>query len=64
MEEDRSNTYVFGVNPPEPKVPRNIFTQFNFANIDEIEIARQMTLIAFQMFAQIVVSCFISKDQK
>ena len=47
---------MFGVNPPEPKVPRQIFsTGLNITQVEEIEVARQLTLIEFNIFAQINV---------
>lgn len=56
---DDERSYVFGVNPPEPKVPRIIFSPaLTLAHIDEVEIARQLCLIDFDIFSQIVVkSC-------
>jgi hypothetical protein len=67
---DEDKSYVFGVNPPEPKVPRNIFSPcLNLTHIDEIEIARQLTLIEFNIFCQIVPTELLNKawndpDQK
>jgi len=50
-------SYVFGVNPPEPRVPRNIFSPtLSFNQLDEIEIARQLTLTEFNIFSQVVPS--------
>jgi hypothetical protein len=54
IEEERS--FVYGVHPPEPKVPKNIFsTSLTLAGIDEVEVARQLTLIDFGIFSQIMV---------
>ncbi|EAL60855.1 Ras guanine nucleotide exchange factor [Dictyostelium discoideum AX4] len=40
--------------PPEPKVPKNIFSpQLTLAHIDELEIARQMTLVESKLFGAI-----------
>jgi hypothetical protein len=44
------------VNPPEPKVPKQIFsTGLNLNQVEEIEVARQLTLIEFNIFNQINV---------
>ncbi|EFA78501.1 Ras guanine nucleotide exchange factor [Heterostelium album PN500] len=41
-------------DPPEPKVPKNIFSStLTFDDIDEEEIARQLCLIDFQMYESI-----------
>ncbi|EGC38782.1 hypothetical protein DICPUDRAFT_96796 [Dictyostelium purpureum] len=40
--------------PPEPKVPKNIFSpQLTLLHIDELEIARQMTLVESKLFGNI-----------
>lgn len=59
IEEDKG---YFGVNPPESKVDRKIFSPgINvLAHVDEIEIARQLTLIEFNIFSQIVVLLSLS----
>jgi len=50
----RSNELVYSTNPPEPKVPKNIFSpQLALSHIDELEIARQMTLIEYRLFRNI-----------
>ncbi|KAJ3450658.1 ras guanine nucleotide exchange factor i-related [Anaeramoeba flamelloides] len=54
--------------PPEPKVPKNIFSKnLKLFDIDEIEIARQITLIDFEIFSQIkpaeLLNCAWSKDK-
>eukprot|EP01114_Cavostelium_apophysatum_P000982 TRINITY_DN10849_c0_g1_i1.p1 TRINITY_DN10849_c0_g1~~TRINITY_DN10849_c0_g1_i1.p1 ORF type:complete len:988 (-),score=251.34 TRINITY_DN10849_c0_g1_i1:62-3025(-) len=60
LEEERN--YVFGVNPPEPKVPKGIFSpNINFSLVDEVEIARQLTLIEFNIFSQIVPTELLNK---
>ncbi|KAJ3444236.1 ras guanine nucleotide exchange factor i-related [Anaeramoeba flamelloides] len=42
------------VAPPEPKVPKNIFSpNLSFFDIDEEEIARQLTLIEFEIYSKI-----------
>ncbi|KYR01769.1 Ras guanine nucleotide exchange factor [Tieghemostelium lacteum] len=49
-----SSSLVYSTNPPEPKVPRNIFSpQLQFSHIDELEIARQLTLIEYRIFRNI-----------
>jgi len=54
LNDEERSAYVFGVNPPEPKVPKNIFSSsLNLTHIDEVEIARQLTLIEFEIFSQI-----------
>lgn len=45
---------IFAQAPPTPKVPRNLYSpNLNFFDIDDEEIARQITLIEYSMFAQI-----------
>jgi len=42
--------------PPEPKVPKNIFSPLlTLADVDEEEIARQLTLLDFEMYNLIQV---------
>eukprot|EP01132_Coremiostelium_polycephalum_P008012 gene8012-9857_t len=49
-----SSSLVYSTNPPEPKVPKNIFSpQLTLAHIDELEIARQLTLIEYRIFRNI-----------
>ncbi|KAJ6242096.1 ras guanine nucleotide exchange factor i-related [Anaeramoeba flamelloides] len=53
---------------PEPKVPKNIFSPtLSIFDIDEIEVARQITLIDFEMFSQIkpaeLLNCAWSKPR-
>ncbi|KAJ5074064.1 ras guanine nucleotide exchange factor i-related [Anaeramoeba ignava] len=54
---DGKNTDGLATNlemPPEPKVPKNIFSpKMTFFDIDEEEIARQMTLAEFSIFSTI-----------
>ncbi|KAJ3450892.1 ras guanine nucleotide exchange factor i-related [Anaeramoeba flamelloides] len=54
--------------PPEPKVPKNIFNKnLSLFDIDELEIARQITLIDFEIFSQIkpaeLLNCAWSKPK-
>ncbi|KAJ6252105.1 ras guanine nucleotide exchange factor i-related [Anaeramoeba flamelloides] len=54
--------------PPEPKVPRNIFRKsLTLFDIDEEEIARQISLIDFEIFSKIrpaeLLNCAWSKDK-
>ncbi|PRP84110.1 hypothetical protein PROFUN_04101 [Planoprotostelium fungivorum] len=45
-----------GITPPEVRLPKNnlIFTpEFNINSTDELELARQLTIIDFSIFAQI-----------
>jgi hypothetical protein len=47
---------IFAQAPPTPKVPRNLYSpNLNFFDIDDEEIARQITLIEYSMFGQIKV---------
>ncbi|EGG23773.1 Ras guanine nucleotide exchange factor [Cavenderia fasciculata] len=49
-------------NPPEPKVPKNIFSStLTFEDIDEEEIARQLCLIDFGMYESIKPTEFLIK---
>ncbi|KAF2074646.1 hypothetical protein CYY_004041 [Polysphondylium violaceum] len=49
-------------DPPEPKVPKNIFSPtLTFDDIDEEEIARQLCLIDFTLYEQIKPSEFLIK---
>jgi hypothetical protein len=59
---DDEKTITAGFNPPEPKVPRNIFSpHLSLKDIDELEIARQLTLIEFNIFTSITPIEFLSK---
>ncbi|KAJ6242312.1 ras guanine nucleotide exchange factor i-related [Anaeramoeba flamelloides] len=54
--------------PPEPKVPKNIFRKsLTLFDIDEEEIARQISLIDFEIFSKIrpaeLLNCAWSKDK-
>eukprot|EP00026_Physarum_polycephalum_P002180 Phypoly_transcript_02185.p1 GENE.Phypoly_transcript_02185~~Phypoly_transcript_02185.p1 ORF type:complete len:940 (-),score=130.13 Phypoly_transcript_02185:39-2858(-) len=50
------------LNPPEPKVPRNVFSSsLILKNVDEVEIARQLTLLEFHQFAAITPNEFLNK---
>ncbi|KAJ6248294.1 ras guanine nucleotide exchange factor i-related [Anaeramoeba flamelloides] len=45
---------TFMTDPPEPKVPKNIFSpDLSLFDIDEEEIARQLTLFEFQIYQKI-----------
>lgn len=51
----------WNVEPPEPKIPKNIFSLYlDIFDVDEEEIARQMTLIDFEVYESIKVIMFIS----
>jgi len=54
---------MLGIQPPEPRVTKNIFQpQSNlFQVVDEVEIARQLTLIEFHMFTQITPNELLNK---
>lgn len=44
------------MDPPEPKIPKNIFSLYlDLFDVDEEEIARQMTLIDFEIYSSIKV---------
>ncbi|EGG13809.1 Ras guanine nucleotide exchange factor [Cavenderia fasciculata] len=52
--ETSQSSMVYSTNPPEPKVPKNIFSpQLTLSHIDELEIARQLTLIEYKIFRNI-----------
>ncbi len=43
---------------PEPRVPKNIFSpSLSLDDVDEEEIARQLTIIQYQLYAAINVLC-------
>ncbi len=53
VDEDK---YIFGVSPPEPRVPRSIFSpDLKLVDLEEVEIARQMTLMEFAFFCGLKV---------
>jgi len=56
----KRENYVFAFQSPEAKVQKSIFIQpvtaSTLVSIDEIEIARQMTLMDFNLFAQILIT--------
>ncbi|KAJ6243439.1 ras guanine nucleotide exchange factor i-related [Anaeramoeba flamelloides] len=54
--------------PPEPKVPKNIFSEsLTLFDIDEEEIARQISIIDFEIFSKIrpaeLLNCAWSKEK-
>jgi hypothetical protein len=52
---------AFGV-PPEPKVPKNIFSPtLTLDDVDEEEIARQLTLLEYEIYSVINASELLSK---
>ncbi len=54
VDEDK---YIFGVSPPEPRVPRTIFSpDLKLIDLEEVEIARQMTLLEFSFFCSLKVT--------
>lgn len=61
-EDDKAATITAGLNPPEPKVPRNIFSpHLTLKDIDELEIARQLTLIDYNLLVSVTPVEFLSK---
>ncbi|KYR00579.1 Ras guanine nucleotide exchange factor [Tieghemostelium lacteum] len=53
-EDEGEKKTQFKEAPPEPKVPKNIWSQtLDIFDIDEEEIARQLTLIDFEIFSSI-----------
>ena len=51
---EKERKKVFTVPAPPPKIPRNLNSaDFNFLDLDEEEIARQLTLIEYDTFANI-----------
>ncbi|EFA81016.1 Ras guanine nucleotide exchange factor [Heterostelium album PN500] len=60
--ETGQQVYSTSSNPPEPKVPKNIFSpQLTLAHIDDLEIARQLTLIEYKLFRNIPPPEFLVK---
>jgi hypothetical protein len=52
--EESEKTRVFSEPPPEPKVPKNIFSPYlAVLDVDDEEIARQITLIDYEVFSSI-----------
>ncbi|KAJ5078864.1 ras guanine nucleotide exchange factor i-related [Anaeramoeba ignava] len=50
-------------NIPEPKVPKNIFsTSLSLLDVEEEEVARQLTLIEFDLFSQIKPSELLNQS--
>ncbi|GAM27522.1 hypothetical protein SAMD00019534_106980 [Acytostelium subglobosum LB1] len=51
---EHNQSMVYSTNPPDPKVPKNIFSpKLALSDIDDLEIARQLTLIEYKMFKSI-----------
>lgn len=47
---------VYSEAPPKPRIPKQITEQkLTWWDIDELEIARQLTLLTFAVYAQIPV---------
>ncbi|EGG19007.1 Ras guanine nucleotide exchange factor [Cavenderia fasciculata] len=62
-EDDKKNKVVFTTPAPEPKVPKNIWSQsLDILDVDDEEIARQLTLIDFEMFAAIKPSELLNQS--
>jgi len=56
-EETYKTTNYTIINPPEPKVPKNIFSPtLQLKDIEEEEIARQLTIIDFNLYTSIQAS--------
>lgn len=54
MSSDNERKKVFTTAAPTPKIPRNLNSaDFNFLDLDDEEIARQLTLIEYDTFAAI-----------
>lgn len=55
--------FSFSVDPPRPIVPKNIFSpHLRWDEVDEEEIARQLTLIEFEYFYKIRTSEFLHQS--
>ncbi len=51
---EEENHYVHGVPPPDPRVPRNLFaSELKLVDLDEIEIARQLSLMDYDLFVAV-----------
>ncbi|PRP79264.1 Ras guanine nucleotide exchange factor [Planoprotostelium fungivorum] len=59
----RHSLLVRQIVPPEPKVTKNIFQEFHLDEVDEEEIARQLTLVDFSIYEKIKPSDFIRRTQ-
>ena len=54
---------AFSDKTPEPTVPNNIFSgQWDFYDLDEEEIARQLTLIEFEVFVNVKPSELLNQS--
>eukprot|EP01156_Anaeramoeba_ignava_P021511 Anaeramoba_ignava/c19193_g1_i2.p1 GENE.c19193_g1_i2~~c19193_g1_i2.p1 ORF type:complete len:535 (-),score=203.66 c19193_g1_i2:48-1652(-) len=61
-QKEESKIEHFNENPPEPKVPKTIFSpKLSIFDIDEEEIARQLTIIDFEIFQKIQSSELLNK---
>lgn len=55
--------FSFSVDPPRPIVPKNIFSpNLKWDDVDEEELARQLTLIEFEYFYKIRASEFLHQS--
>lgn len=62
-EEEEKKAKKFNEDPPEPKVPKNIFSLYlDLFDVDEEEIARQMTLIDFEIYSSIKLSELLNQS--
>eukprot|EP00026_Physarum_polycephalum_P002714 Phypoly_transcript_02722.p1 GENE.Phypoly_transcript_02722~~Phypoly_transcript_02722.p1 ORF type:complete len:821 (+),score=152.14 Phypoly_transcript_02722:35-2497(+) len=53
----------WNVVPPDPKIPKNIFSLYlDLFDVDEEEIARQMTLIDFEIYESIKMSELLNQS--
>jgi len=53
-ERETTLEYQFNSEPPYPEVPKNIFSRtLSISDVAPVEIARQLTLIEFNLFSQI-----------
>ncbi|KAJ6254674.1 ras guanine nucleotide exchange factor i-related [Anaeramoeba flamelloides] len=65
---EQTNSTNYTKEAPEPKIPKNIFSKnLKLFDIDELEIARQISIIDFELFSKIkkaeLLNCAWSKEK-
>ncbi|EFA74821.1 hypothetical protein PPL_11854 [Heterostelium album PN500] len=62
-DDDKKSKVVFTTAAPEPKVPKNIWSQnLDIFDVEEEEVARQLTLIDFEIFSSIKPSELLNQS--